>query len=278
MTRFRLIQYPLVLSMCLLGTILNAAVWDTGRERAIADKLSAELQFGELVWLQTDKQTEFPVIYTQPENNNKRRAVILLHSMSAHMDWPVVIAPLRASFRNKMWSSLSIQLPVMANEKSPAEYGKTLDEASRRISSAIRFLVDQDHGIIVVVGYGFGATTAAHFLAGDQTKKVQAFVGISMFIRKYLAPQVNLHTYLEELYLPTLDIYGSNDLQAVIQTADDRRLFSSKNGNNFFSQIIIEGADHNYTKYEQTLFNRIINWLDKLNPEVAVKHDYGNSR
>lgn len=254
----------LFLGLCLLIRTSGAAVWDTDKEHAIADKVSAQLKYGELIWLQSDKNTDFPGIYTLPVNNYKRRAVILLHSMSAHMDWPVVIAPLRESFRDRMWTSLSIQLPVIATEKSPSEYSKTLDEASRRINSAVRYLQDQGYGTVVLVGYGFGATTAAFFLAGDHAHGVHAFVGISMLARKYLAPHVNLLAYLEKIYLPVLDIYGSNDLPVIVRTADDRRLFSQKNGAYRFSQTIIEGADHYFTGHEQTLFDNIATWLEEL--------------
>lgn len=240
------------------------AVWDSDKEHAIADKVSAQLKYGELIWLHSGKNSDFPAIYTLPVYNYKQRAVILLHSMSAHMDWPVVITPLRESLRDEMWASLSIQLPVIATEKSPAEYSKTLDEAARRIHSAVQYLRGEGHGKIVLIGYGFGATTAAFFLAGDHTHGVQAFVGISMLARKYLAPHVNLLAYLEKLYLPVLDIYGSNDLPVIVRTADDRRLFSQKNGTYQFSQVIIEGADHYYTGCEQTLVDNIINWLEGL--------------
>ena len=254
----------LFLGLCLLIRTSGSVVWDTDREHAIADKVSAQLRYGELIWLQSDKKTDFPAIYTLPVYNYKHRAVILLHSMSAHMDWPIVIAPLRESFRDKMWASLSIQLPVIATEKSPAEYSKTLDEASRRINSAVRYLQDQGNDTVVLIGYGFGATTAAFFLAGDHARTIHAFVGISMLARKYLAPQVNLLAYLEKLYLPVLDIYGSNDLPVIVRTADDRRLFSQKNGTYQFSQTIIEDADHYYTGHEQILFDNIVTWLEEL--------------
>lgn len=257
-------QWLLVIGLCLLIRTSVTAVWDSDKEHAIADKVSAQLKYGELIWLHSGKNSDFPAIYTLPVYNYKQRAVILLHSMSAHMDWPVVITPLRESLRDEMWASLSIQLPVIATEKSPAEYSKTLDEAARRIHSAVQYLRGEGHGKIVLIGYGFGATTAAFFLAGDHTHGVQAFVGISMLARKYLAPHVNLLAYLEKLYLPVLDIYGSNDLPVIVRTADDRRLFSQKNGTYQFSQVIIEGADHYYTGCEQTLVDNIINWLEGL--------------
>lgn len=266
------------LGLYFLISTSQAAVWDTDKEHAIADNLSARLKYGELVWLQTDKSTEFPGIYTLPVYNNKRRAVILLHSMSAHMDWPVVIAPLRESFRDKMWTSLSIQLPVIATGKTPAEYSKTLEEASSRINSAIHYLQDRGYETVVLIGYGFGATTAAFFLAGKDARGVRAFVGISMLARKYLAPHINLLNYLEKLHIPTLDIYGTNDLPVIVRTADDRRLHSQKNGTFRFSQFIIKGADHYYTDHEETLFTSIITWLNDLDFEHDEMSDYPSAQ
>ena len=267
-------QWLLLLGLCFMISTAGAAVWDMDKEGAIADKLLTQLNYGELVWLQTDNSSKFPGIYTPPVYSNKHRAVILLHGMSAHMDWPVVISPLRGFFRDTIWTSLSIQLPVIADGKSPADYSKTLDEASRRINSAIRYLQDHGYDTVVLIGYGFGATTAAFFLAGSQTHDIHAFIGISMLARKYLAPHVNLLEYMGDLYCPTLDIYGSNDLPVVVRTADDRRLSTRKNGTYRFSQIIIEGADHYYTGQEQTLFNSIITWLDDLDSGGNGSTDY----
>lgn len=263
MIRPRPNRWLLFLGFCFLIR-LSVADWDTDKEGAIADKLSAQLEYGDIIWLQTDKNSEFPAIYTLPVYNKKDRAVILLHGMSAHMDWPVVISPLRGFFRDRMWSSLSVQLPVIATGKPPAEYSRTLDEASRRIQSSIQYLKDQGYDTLVLAGYGFGATIAAFFLTNGHTRDIDAFVGISMLARKFLAPQVNLLDYLEKLSLPVLDIYGSNDLPVIIRTADDRRLFAQKNGADRFSQIMIEGADHYYTGHVQTLFNDIISWLQSL--------------
>lgn len=256
-----------MLGLGLVQPALHATIWDQDRERAIAEKLTEDLESGDVIWLSQGNQ-EFPGIFTPPDTNwhpnAKQEAVILLHGMGGHPDWPVVISPLRKFFNLAGWTSLSIQLPVLSAETPLSEYGITVREAARRIKSGVEYLHDNGYAIIVVAGYGFGAATAAWYLANDGEDNVCAFAGISMHARKFLNPQLDLTGSLGKLHIPVLDIYGSNDLKAVTQTADDRRLAIRENGNSFFTQISIDDTDQYYTHKDRVLFDSIKHWLESL--------------
>ena len=241
-------------------------IWDDTKEQSVADKLSRELEYGQVIWLDVANGREFPGIFTRavPEHDGSI-AIILIHGMGGHPDWPEVISPLRYSLAGTGWSTLSIQMPVLPPEIPLADYGKTLDESQKRISSAIQYLEDYGYEKVVLVGYGFGAATAAHFLASGNTHEVYAFAGISMLARKYLEPAMNLYDYLEKLTLPVLDVYGSEDLKTITSTSDQRRLAARRNGNsNGFQQIVIWDADHYFTSHDQELFIRVNGWLQEL--------------
>lgn len=267
MLRANLPGLLLIPVLYLVPLTLLAAIWDLEREREVAEKLSAELESGEIIWLPSARHPEFPAIYTLPETNWNpnitKGTVVLLHGMGGHPDWPVVISPLRKLFKKAGWVSLSIQLPVLSAKTPLSEYGNTVVEAGRRISIGIDFLNEQEEKNIIVIGYGFGAAVAARYL-DNNTPGICGFVGISMLARKFLNPQLDLPMALGKLKIPLLDIYGSNDQKIILQTADDRRLAAWKNGNQHFTQINLDGADQNYLDQEKTLFNQIMQWLDEL--------------
>lgn len=258
----------MILALGLVPSLLNAALWDQDRERAVAERLAGDLESGKIIWLSSKNHQEFPAIFTPPDTNwhpnAKQKAIILLHGMGGHPDWPVVISPLRKYFNQAGWTSLSIQLPVLSAETALSEYGNTVKEAARRIKNGIEYLREQGYETIVLTGYGFGAATAAWYLANEGGENVCAFAGISMHARKFLNPQLDLLSSLGNLHIPILDIYGTKDQKVVTDTADDRRLAVRKNGNSDYTQISLDDVDQYYTHQDQELFESIKQWLDSL--------------
>lgn len=183
--------------------------------------------------------------------------------MGTHADWPEIISPLRSALPRRGWSTLSLQLPVLSPGTPLSEYGGTLTEASARIRSGVSYLLDRGFSEIVIIGYSFGATAAVNYLAKNPSR-VRALIGISMQPWPFLSPGFDLLGHLAQLKLPVLDIYGSRDYAEVHRAADDRRLSGKRNGNHYYEQHVINGADHYYTEQEVELSDTIANWLDKL--------------
>ncbi len=257
---------PLIL--CLQVTSLVAAeIWDAERERAVADKMQGSLDVGEVIWLKHDGGYEFPGIYAPGGTDHPETAVILLHGMGGHPDWPDVISPLRKSLTGLGWSTFSLQMPVLLIEAPIADYGKTLKEAERRIHTAVGYLKAAGYLRIVLLGYGFGAATGVYYLARHDTQEITGLVMISILARKYLEPPLNLNTYLRQIKRPILDIYAEHDLQTITGTADDRRLAGRQNTEQYYRQVKIAGADHYYTEQGTALMQNIDQWL--LNPHQS---------
>ncbi len=246
----------------LAGTsTVPAVVWDTGREQTNAKVLTDNLEFGSVVWISKDNKKGFPAIYTPSGPYGSDNAIILLHSMGGHPDWPVVISPLRRSFRYSNWTTLSIQLPVLDPERIISEYSKTLAEAADRIKAAVEFLHAQGRENVYLLGYGFGATAAAYYLSQKPDQQIPGFISVSILARKFLNPKVDILDLYKHISIPVLDIYASDDQASVIQGADDRRLAINHGDGSNFSQTMIPDSDHSYTNSETKLYQAIDEWL-----------------
>ena len=254
-----------VLSIALIATALSvhAVIWDRDREQSNAKALAENLDFGQVIWIPENSNHKFPAIYTPSGPYGGNYAVILLHSMGGHPDWPVVISPLRKSFRYSNWSTLSLQLPVLDPVRNSSDYGRTLQEAASRIGSGIDYLHQMGHEHVYLVGYGFGATAAAYYLDQNHNQVVPGFVAISILARKFLNPKVDVMDLLKHIDIPVLDIYASNDQKTVVQSAVDRRLAINNGDTSKFTQIEIPDTDHLYTNSTSELYHAIHQWLEQ---------------
>ncbi|MEE9551782.1 MAG: alpha/beta fold hydrolase [Gammaproteobacteria bacterium] len=264
MIRTHKCHFTLLLLVYVISLSTSAASPDLARERQIANTLIDKLDIGEAVWLDEGNR-RFLGLFNETFIERRKNAVLLIHGMGAHPDWPDVIAPLRRGLPGNQLPTLSIQMPVLAPEAAVSVYGQTLKEAARRIKIAEDFLHDMGFSHVIIVGYSFGAATSAYYLANQDQHGISAFVSISMLARKFLNPSLKLNLLLEKIAIPVLDIYGSNDLDEVLRAVPDRRLAAHKSGNPIYTQFEIRDSDHIYAQYEQDLIVTIVNWLDQHN-------------
>ena len=270
-----------VLVGCFLATVVVANP-ELEREKQIADKLTKELRTGEAIWLGKGN-TEFLGLFTETFLQQRNDAILLLHGMGAHPDWPDVISPLRWELPGYRLPVLSIQLPVLLPDASVSGYGKTTKEAARRIKLAVDYLHEQGFKRVMLIGYSFGAAMGAYYLANKKEHGVSAFIAISILARKFLNPTLNLKFLLEKIHIPMLDIYASNDLEEILKAVPDRRLAAHKSGNTLFNQIEISGSDHTYREQIVDLVNIIVDWIAQhpyyINEDVVdtsqPHHDIG---
>ncbi|MCS3902113.1 pimeloyl-ACP methyl ester carboxylesterase [Methylohalomonas lacus] len=226
------------------------------REQQLAERLAAQTGSGEQVWL-TAGDEPFLALHNAVLGALPRRAVLLVHNMGGHADWPEVIAPLRRGLTELGWSTLSLQMPLLAAGALADDYGRTLPAAGRRIDSGIDYLRDQGYGQVVLLGYGFGASQALAYLAENDTADGLILVGI--LAREFLQPAPDLPELLGRLDQPVLDVYGRNDFPEVIERAQARRRAAT----GAYSQRAVAGADHYFTGREQRLLAVLGNWLNE---------------
>jgi len=253
-----------LLILLILADSVSYAAETSAYEEGLTGRLAGIYVDGESVWIPLEEHP-FLGLYRKSTRPGLPRVALILHSMGAHADWPDVIAPLRTHLPAQGWATLSIQLPVLAPQISQSDYGASFSQSARRIRASIKYLQDQGYANIVVLGYSFGATTAINYLMTDQTD-FRAFAGISMQEFPFLDPPFRLVGQLDNIKLPVLDIYGSQDYSDVLRSVDDRRLAASKGGNSAYQQQIIKDADHYFTGKQGELVDRIVKWLDTIVP------------
>ena len=161
----------IVLFGLLFSTFVSqAGTLDRNWEKQVAEKLKSTAEATEIENLDSNGRA-FLGLYTELSGDVASGAVIVLHGMGGHADWPKTISPLRLALPQQGWSTLSIQLPLLAIETPIENYGKTLDDASARIDAAVRFLRKRKFHNIVIVGHSFGAASALHYLSRQQDRR-----------------------------------------------------------------------------------------------------------
>lgn len=231
---------------------------DLEKEKRWAEQVVDSLLTGDAQTLKAG-ETEFLALYTAATEGPGNRAAILLHGMGLHPNWPEVIQPLRTELPDRGWATLSLQMPILANEAVMADYVPVLEEAPARIQAGIDFLKEQGMETIVILSHSLGAAMGSSFLLDPGSEDIQAFVGIGMPLSK-LDQRLDTAACLEQIELPVLDLYGSRD-DAVRADAPKRKQGARKAGNEQYRQMEIEGADHFFNGMQDELVHVVYGWL-----------------
>jgi alpha/beta superfamily hydrolase len=239
-----------LLSLLLATTFtLTLQASDFEKEQRWKEQVVGDLFDGEPVTL-NDGQHDFLGLIIQT-NSAKENAIVVLHGVGVHPDWPQVVNPLRVQLAEAGWTTLSIQLPVLDNEATPEAYDAIIGEASPRIAAALEFLQNQGAKGSYIVAHSMGSRMASDFLANTDNA-AKGFVGIGM--------DMSTVEYFDQYALPMLDIYGSDDLPGVLDSAADRA--SRASGNPRYTQVMVDGADQFFNGSEDALLARVTAWLD----------------
>lgn len=254
-----------VFKKLLFATIIimsvNSLASDLAKEKRWADQVVDAIIDGEAIWLD-DGTSEFLGIYTEADND-KSRAVIVMHGTGIHPNWQQVVQPLRVGLIEHDWHTLSIQMPILPNEAEYHEYAPLYDEVAPRIDAAISHLRNNGIKTIVLIGHSQGATMTAYYLSTSK-QHVKGFVAIGMGT---LAedPRMDSIKALETIKTPVLDIYGDEDLEGVIKSVQARADAASKAGNRDYTQVEVAASNHFFDGTEEALIEAVAAWLEKRN-------------
>ena len=233
---------------------------DYNWEKRISIGIAKKANATELLWPET-KDDSFLALFNSPNSKETKSAVIILHSIGGHADWPEVISPLRKMLPKFGWATLSIQLPTISPENTIQKYGATFQETQHRIITAVKLLRKRGFNKIVLIGHGFGALSSLVYLEKENSQNIDAMIAISLQGYVYIKPSINILRLIEKIKIPMFDIYGSLDFKEAIESAPDRRLASKKSGDDLYMQIEIKGADHSFNNMEKELVKQIIKWI-----------------
>ena len=257
----RCLSFIMVLPL-LLSADLSIADSDLAREQRIHDQIVDAIFDGEPMTLNAESH-EFLAIHTPSATEEVKGAAIILHGRGLHPNWETIVQPLRTALPEQGWDTLSIQLPVLGKEAKYFDYVPIFPESYPRIDAAIAYL--RQHGIekIVLIAHSCGAHMAMNWIDEYGDSAIDAYIGIGMGATDYQQPMVTSFP-LEQMKVPVLDIYGSNDYPAVMRMAPERKAMIEEAGNPQSAQRVIDGAEHYFNNHNDQLIEVVSNWLSGL--------------
>ncbi len=245
----------------LLGSVVAiAAEPDYAREARLADEIVDVILDGDPEWLEAAGR-EFLSIYTEADEPGT--GVVILHGRGFHPDWADTVAPLRVGLVDSGYSTLSLQMPVLAKDAKYYDYIPVFQHALPRIDAGIRFLREQGHERIVLVAHSCGAHMAMAWVRAQGGESIDAFVGLGMGATDYRQP-MHQPFPLDWMKVPVLDLYGADDYPAVIRMAPGRLAMIEKAGHPASRQLVLPDADHYFTDQGDALTDAVAGWLDQL--------------
>lgn len=250
-----------LLDTILLLMALPAMASDLQREQRWADQTVDAILVGTPEWLSAGDH-RFLALWTEAANE-QQGAVILLHGVGVHPDWPDVINPLREQLPEYGWATLSLQMPVLDADSQITDYFPVFDEVPPRIDAGIRFLQERGVDHIVILGHSLGSQMAAFWASRASVPQLRGFVSVGMSGARRSGHGDTLG-YLETITLPTLDLYGEQDLPTVKTTAAARAAAARKAGNHAYRQVEVKGADHMFRGSQAALVQEVATWLHDL--------------
>ena len=249
-------RLPRLALLALLALALPAAASDKAKEQRWAEQIVDQLIEGEAMWLEAGTDRFLAVL---TEADEPRGSVILMHGLGVHPNWPQVIYPLRTELARLGWTTLSLQMPILANDAEAAEYVPLYPEVPPRLDAALAFLADRNLLPAALVGHSSGSYMGAYYLRGARPGgAVSGLVGIGMSGRTD-GGVADAATSLAQIELPVLDLYGERDMDDVLAGVDRRFVAGSKNPR--YEQRIVRGANHFFEGHEAELVTTVDAWL-----------------
>lgn len=143
----------------LLALLLSLPVLasDLAREKKWADEILPAVLVGDPVWLELPSKHRFLGLHAEPAK--PKAAVIVVHGIGVHPDHGV-ISPLRQRLVDAGYTTLSIQMPVLAADAKGDDYLPLFDEAALRMEKAADFLQAKGYRKIGLVSHSPGACRA----------------------------------------------------------------------------------------------------------------------
>ncbi len=234
-----------LIALLALGCAAGAAsAQDYAREQRWAEQVVPNVVVGDALRLKLPSRGEFLGLYTEVQG--AKTAVLLVHGIGVHPDHGV-IGILRVALPDMGYATLSIQMPVLASDAPAADYYPALfPEAGERIAAGGRWLAGKGYRRIVLLSHSMGSWMSEAYLERGSGAPFAAWVCMG---------RGGAFGDMTKVGIPVLDVYGDNDLPAVLRAKDERRrALQGKPGSR---QVAIAGADHFYTGREPALADAV---------------------
>ena len=220
---------------------------DYTREKKWADEVSPGLVVGEAHYLKA-KDHSFLAIETDAAN--AKAGVVIVHGIGIHPDWGL-IGVLRQQLADQGYTTLSIQMPILAVDATAEQYEPLMAESAERIRVAVKALQDKGYKKIALVSHSMGSRMSQAYFKANPDTPVNAWVAIGMGSKESLAVAK----------VPVLDLYGERDLPNVVKNAPQRAAQIKANPKS--QQIKAPKADHFFADQDAELVKYVKTYLDK---------------
>lgn len=221
---------------------------DYAREKRWADEITPNILVGDSIYLTQKNQHKFLGLYAKA--NKARIGVVVVHGMGIHPDWGMV-GTLRQRLYDLGFTTLSIQMPVLAADAKAEAYTAVFPEAAERLQLAVAFLKEKEHSRIVIVSHSNGSRMSRVYMATNPAD-VNAWVALSL----------TQGDTFDGVKSPILDLYGEKDLPHVLSSVAKRK--ASLKDNATSTQVMIPNADHFFDKQETAMVKAVKDFLDKV--------------
>ena len=245
--------------MSLLLLIISSTAFaasDYAREKKWADEVTPGIVVGDPVYLEQKNRHKFLGIYT--EAAHAKVGLVVIHGVGIHPDWGMV-GTLRQRLSDHGYTTLSIQMPILAVDAKPETYAPIFPEAVERLQLAVAYLKEKGYKRIALVSHSMGSRMSHAYMTRNPTE-VNAWAALSMpaaFGKPGGAVVYN------GIKVPVLDLYGDNDLPQVLAGAAKRK--ASLKGNAASKQIVIPNTDHFFASHEDEMVKAVKDFLDGVN-------------
>ena len=220
---------------------------DYDREKRWADEITAGIVVGDPVYLEQKNGHRFLGILT--EANSPRMGLVVVHGMGLHPDWDM-IGTLRQRLPDHGYTTLAIQMPVLAADAQFDAYPTVFPDAVDRLALAVAYLKGKGLTRITIVSHSNGSRMSRVFMNGNPPD-VGAWVALSLTRGETFAG----------VKVPVFDLYGGKDLPHVLSATKERKdSFRSPASR----QQSISGADHFFVGHEEEMVEAVRAFLDGL--------------
>lgn len=220
---------------------------DYAREQRWAKEVVPDLIVGKALYLTQKNGHEFLSLLAEAENKNI--AIIVAHGMGLHPNWGMV-SNLRLGLFDYGYTTLSIQMPILAADASYKLYPSIFPDAAERLQVATQYLKRNNYKKIIIVSHSNGSRMSRIFMK-ENPENIAAWVAISL-------TQGDAFTGIKA---PIFDLYGDADLPHVLSSAHHRkRSLKNKKSN----QMFIEGANHFFSGKEDLMVETVTNFINNL--------------
>jgi Protein of unknown function (DUF3530) len=214
------------------------------REKRWADEIVPSIVSGEPVWLEAPRTEKFLGIYT--EAKSAKGAIILAHGLGLHPDYGL-IGVLRARLADAGYTTLSIQMPILAADAPAARYGVLFWEADARFAAAMTYLKRKRYEKVVLLSHSMGSRMANHYIGAHPLVPLAGWISLSISNGEFAS--------IKRIKFPVFDVYAENDTDAVVQGAQKRAAVLKRMRGS--SQTMVFATDHFFAKKEKELVSLI---------------------